>query len=95
VEARGGQQIFEVQVGLQGLDPKAVRVELYANGINGNPPVRQEMTRLHPLADESGGYVYSATVSEPRPPSDFTARVMPRFDGVAIPLEDERILWQR
>jgi starch phosphorylase len=95
VEARGGQQIFEVQVGLQGLDPKAVRVELYADGINGNPPVRQEMTCLHPLADESGGYVYSATVSEPRPPSDFTARVMPHFDGVAIPLECERILWQR
>jgi starch phosphorylase len=72
-----------------------VRVELYAGGIKDRPPVRQEMTCLHPLADESGGYVYSATVPATRPPTDFTARVMPRCDGVAIPLENPRILWQR
>jgi starch phosphorylase len=95
VETRGGQHIIEVQVGLHGLDPKAVRVELYADGIKGSPPVRQEMTCLHPLSDESGGYVYSATVTAARPPADYTARVMPRCDGVAIPLEDPRILWQR
>jgi starch phosphorylase len=95
VETRDGQHIIEVQVGLRGLDPKAVRVELYADGIKGSPPVRQEMICLHPLADESGGYVYSAIVSASRPPADYTARVMPRCDGVAIPLEDARILWQR
>jgi starch phosphorylase len=95
VETRGGQHIIEVQVGLHGLDPKAVRVELYADGIKGSPPVRQEMTCLHPLSDESGSYVYSATVAAARPPADYTARVMPRCDGVAIPLEDARILWQR
>ena len=95
VEAKGEQFIFEVQAGLHGLDPKAVRVELYADGIKGGPPVRQEMTCLHPLADESGGYVYSATVPAARPQADYTARVMSHFDGVAIPLEDARILWQR
>jgi starch phosphorylase len=95
VEAKGEQLIFEVQTGLHGLDPKAVRVELYADGIKGGPPVRQEMTCLHPLADESGGYVYSATVAVGRLAGDYTARVMPRFDGVAIPLEDTQILWQR
>jgi starch phosphorylase len=95
VEPKGGQIIFEVQVGLHGLDPKAVRVELYADGIKGGPPLRQEMTCLHPLADESGGYVYSATMDVGRPPGDYTARVMPQYNGVAIPLEDSRILWQR
>ena len=95
VETRGGQHIIEVQVGLHGLDPKAVRVELYADGIKGSPPVRQEMTCLHPLSDESGSYVYSATVAAARPPADYTARVMPHCDGVAIPLEDAQILWQR
>jgi len=95
VETRDGKHIIEVRVGLHGLDPKAVLVELYADGIKGNPPVRQEMTRLHPLSDESGGYVFSATVSAARPPTDYTARVMPRCDGLAIPLEDPRILWQR
>ncbi|HAO77789.1 MAG TPA: DUF3417 domain-containing protein [Verrucomicrobia subdivision 3 bacterium] len=95
LETKGEQHIFEIHVGLNGLDPKAVRVELYADGIKGSPPVRQEMTLLHPLADESGGYVFSATVSATRAPTDFTARVMPHCDGVAIPLEDSRILWQR
>jgi starch phosphorylase len=94
VETRDGKHIIEVQVGLHGLDPKAVRVELYADGIKDSPPVRQEMTCLHPLADESGGYAYSATVTAIRPAADYTARVMPRCDGVAIPLEDSRILWQ-
>jgi glycogen phosphorylase len=95
LETRDGNHMFEIQVCLNGLDPKAVRVELYADGIKGSPPVRQEMTLLHPLADESGGYIYSATVSAARPPADYTARVMPHCDGVAIPLEDSRILWQR
>jgi starch phosphorylase len=70
-------------------------VELYADGISGSPSIRLEMTLLHPLADESGGYVYSATVPAVRPPSDYTARLMPRCDGVAIPLENPRIRWQR
>jgi starch phosphorylase len=95
VKTKGGQHIFEVQVCLHGLDPKTVRVELYADGINGGSPVRQEMTLLHSLADESGSYIYSATVSATRSPADYTARVMPRCDGAAIPLEAPRILWQR
>jgi starch phosphorylase len=94
VETRDGKHIIEVQVGLHGLDPKSVRGELYADGIKDSPPVRQEMTCLHQLADESGGYVYSATVPATRSSTDYTARVMPRCDGVAIPLEDSRILWQ-
>jgi starch phosphorylase len=94
-ETKSDQHIFEVQVCLHGLDPKAVRVELYADANKDGPPVRLEMTRLHPLADESGSYIYSATVPAARPPSDYTTRVMPHYDGVAIPLEDARILWQR
>ena len=30
-----------------------------------------------------------------RPATDYTARVIPNCNGVAIPLEDPRILWQR
>ena len=95
VDSRDGKHIIEVQVGLHGLDPKAVRVELYADGIKDGAPVRLEMTCLHPLADESGGYVYSATVPATRPPTDYTARVLPQYKGVSIPLEAARILWQR
>ena len=94
-ETNGRQHVFEVQVYLNDLDPKAVRVELYANGVNGGNSVRQEMKCVRQLVGTSGGYVYSATVSATRPPADYTARVMPHRDGVAIPLEDSRILWQR
>ena len=95
VETRGEQHLFEVQVCLNDLDPKAVRVELCADGVMGGAPVRQEMKLAGQLTGASGGYVYSAAVSAARPPADYTARVIPHCDGVAIPLEEARILWQR
>ena len=89
------RHIFEVEVYLNDLDPNAVRVELYADGVKGGAPMRQEMKRVRQLAGASGGYVYSAVVSAARPPADYTARVIPHCDQVRIPLEDPRILWQR
>jgi starch phosphorylase len=89
------RHIFEVEVYLNNLDPNAVRVELYADGANGGAPMRQEMQRVRQLAGGSGGYVYSAAVPAAPAPADYTARVIPRCEGVAIPLEDARILWQR
>ena len=92
VETRGEQHLFEVQVYLNGLDPKAVRVELYADG---DPPFRQEMTRGRHLTGASGGYVYSAAVSAALASKDYTARVIPHCVGVSVPLEAAHILWQR
>ncbi len=95
VETNGDRHIFEVQVYLDELDPDAVRVELYAASSMSGTPARQEMQRARRLAGAVGGYVYSAAVSATRPPADYTARVIPCRVGVAIPLEDARILWQR
>ncbi len=95
VESRGDQHLFEVEVHLNDLDPKAVRVELYADGVLGGGAVEQEMRRGRELAGAPGGYLYSAGVSAGRPPGDYTARVIAHRDGVATPLEDARILWQR
>jgi len=95
VETRGEQHEFEIHVRLNGLDPNEVRVELYADGVTGSTPIRQEMKHVRQLADASGGYVYSSAVSAVRPPADYTARVIPHCDGVEVPLEDARILWQR
>jgi starch phosphorylase len=38
---------------------------------------------------------YKGQVSNTRPVVDFTARIVPHFAGVAIPLEEAHILWQR
>jgi starch phosphorylase len=94
-ETLGEQHVFEVQVHLNDLDPEAVRVELYADGVMGGAPVRREMKRVRQLSGAPGGYVYCAAVSAGRPLEDYTARVIPHCDGVAVPLEDARILWQR
>jgi starch phosphorylase len=66
-----------------------------ADGAGGNPPVRQEMKIVRPLDGAVAGLVYGAAVSATRPPTDYPARVIPHCDGVAIPLEVARILWQR
>jgi len=91
-ETRGEQQVFEVQVDLNGLDPNAVRVELYADGVNGNGPVRQEMTRVE---SRTGGNCYRVTMTATRAPADYTVRVIPQHPGASVPIEDARILWQR
>jgi starch phosphorylase len=53
------------------------------------------MTRLRPLPGKVGGHVYRATVSSVRPATDYTARIVPHFDGLAVPLEAGWILWQK
>jgi starch phosphorylase len=95
VETEGEQHLFEVQVYLDDLDPQAVQLELYADGVDGGAPVRQEMTRLRSLVGAAGGYVYGAPVPATRPATDYTARLMPYCPGVAVPLEAAHILWQR
>ena len=95
VESKGEEHAFEVQVELGDLDSAAVQVELYADGMNGGEPERQEMQRVRQLTGASGATIYGAAVSAARSSADFTARVIPHCDGVAIPLEDARILWQR
>jgi glycogen phosphorylase len=95
VETDSGQHVWEVELYLDDLDPAAVRVELYANGGNGIASDRVEMERVRQLVGASHGYIYRAGVPATRSAMDYTARVIPRCDGVAIPLEDARILWQR
>jgi len=95
VETKGKQHVFDVRIHLDDLDPKSVRVELYADGMNGGSPLRQEMKRACELGGESHDYLYSAAVSATRPSADYTARVTQHCDGVAVPLEAAHILWQR
>jgi starch phosphorylase len=95
VETEGSQHVFVVQVYLNGLDPEAVRVELYADGILDEAPVRQEMQRMHRLVAAATGYAYVARVSAERPASDYTARLIPHHDNAQVPLEASQILWQR
>jgi starch phosphorylase len=95
VETRDGQHVFEAQVYLNDLDPGAVRVELFANRGADDHPVLLEMKRIRELAGATGLYLYGGSVPVDRPAEDYTARIIPYFDGVSVPLEEERIVWQR
>jgi starch phosphorylase len=94
-QTNGGQHVFEAQVYLNGLDPDAIRIELYANGIGQDSPVREEMHPLHPLVGTEHAWAYGAQVCAARPASAYTARIVPKHAGAAIPLEAGYIVWQR
>jgi starch phosphorylase len=87
----GGKHVFEAQVYLNGLNPDAVRIELYASGA---PPVLQEMRPLQPLVGTGHAWAYAVEVAADRPASDYTARIVPSHPGAAVPLEASEIVWQ-
>jgi starch phosphorylase len=95
VQTDGTHHAFEVPLLVGDLDPGAMRVELYADGVNGDGPVRQDMTCVRRLEGASGGGIYRVEVPAARPATDYTVRVVPHHDGVAVPLEAAQILWQR
>ena len=95
VSNSGRLHTFDTQVYLNELDPAMVRVELFANGLDGGAPIRQEMKYVRKLTGAAGGYAYSVQVPTSRPASDYTARIIPHFNGVAVPLEVDQIIWQK
>ena len=95
VQKNANQHIFEVEVYFDDLDPNCVRVELYADGTNGNNRLRQEMKLIRSTVGQSRGGIYRTSVSAVRSETDFTARIIPHCDGVAVPLEVDPILWQQ
>ena len=94
VESDAQGHTFTLEVSFGNLDPKSVRVELYANGVNGGDTERQEMIRGQPLTT-ANSYILNTQVPATRPATDYTARFIPHYNGVAIPLEATQILWQR
>jgi starch phosphorylase len=92
-ELRDGCLRCEVPVYFGRLDPGAVRLELFANGLNGSEPVRKPMDQGPKLPD--GGILYSACVEPGRNANDFTPRIVPYHAGASVPLEANQILWQK
>ncbi|MGC2233344.1 MAG: alpha-glucan family phosphorylase, partial [Candidatus Acidiferrum sp.] len=84
---------FQVQVYLDDLDPEAVTVELYADGQNGDTPVREVMSRGERLVGSANGFLYTARIPAARPATDYTPRLVPSHPGALVPLETSFILW--
>lgn len=94
VQTRDDHHDFAVQLSLGGLDPEAVRVELYADPTDGGEPARHVMARDRTLAAPDA-YEYRGRVPASRPASDYTPRLVPHHPGALVPLEAPRILWPR
>lgn len=90
---QGNCHVFRVRAWLDEIDPAAVRVELYAEGLAGGAPVRHEMVRGEALIGANNAYTFTASVRADRPARDFTPRIIPFHPGASVPLEANEILW--
>ena len=86
--------LFYVHILLNDINPKEILVELYAEGINGAAPLKINM-EPDSIYKDRGEHIYHARVTSPRPASDYTARIIPNYESISMPLENNLILWQR
>jgi starch phosphorylase len=85
---------IEAQIYFGDLIPDTLQLDLFANGIDGESPQVQKMTRGAKIEGSYNAYYYNASVSSRRPATDYTSRVIPNLPGVSVPLETNLILWQ-
>ena len=95
VSERSGMHFFEAQVYTNEFDADSIKVEIYANAVEGGEPVRVEMHRGDRLAGSANGFTYSGAVSANRPANDYTVRATPYHPAAILPLEAPQILWQK
>ncbi|WP_447983959.1 alpha-glucan family phosphorylase [Nitrospira sp. Nam74] len=95
VQREGDDWSFQVRVHLAQLDPRCVRVELYADSMNGEPPTSEPLVQSDIHDVEPGWALYRGNVRANRPAFHFTPRLIPSHPEAAIPLEDQHILWKQ
>jgi starch phosphorylase len=95
IDSDANVHVITVEVCLNDVDPDAVRVEIHAQGQGDAAAFRQPMHALGAPIGVARKIAYRATVPATRPANHYTARVVPQRDGIQVPLECARILWQR
>ncbi|RMH37442.1 MAG: alpha-glucan family phosphorylase [Nitrospirae bacterium] len=86
---------LEVDVYHGEIDPSMITVELYADGLDGEEPVRRPMKQVRTLPGLFKTNVYRVELPETESPDRYTPRILPSHPQVSIPLETQFILWQR
>lgn len=84
--------IFTATIFLNEVDPNNVLIELYADGTSNETFERITMNRQ---SFQNGGFIYAAKVITTRPATDYTIRIIPNYENISVPLENNLILWQR
>jgi starch phosphorylase len=86
---------FEVPVYLDALSPEVIRVEMYAEAVDGGEPFCQSLQRASQLSSTGNAYVYQGTVPDVRPATEYTPRIVPMQEEAIVPLEANNIVWYR
>jgi starch phosphorylase len=93
IQRENDNYIVTVGVYLDDIDSKAIQVQLYAEPEDGTEPEIHVMKIAGAIEGTVNSYLYSVRIPDIRPPEHYTPRIVPYFDGAALPLEAARILW--
>jgi len=93
-ETIGDKHLFKAQINLASIPFQQVQVELFAEGIDGKAPVIVPMKRQNPAGEHAEWSHYQAEVNADRDQADYTVRIIPKLEGIAVPLENNLIYWQ-
>jgi glycogen phosphorylase len=84
---------FEVQIYLGEISPDFVQVQVYAEPVEVNAPICEIMRRHTSIPGSVNGYVYIGSVTNNRPYTDFTPRIVAYYPDACTPAENNLILW--
>jgi starch phosphorylase len=85
---------FNISIGLNGINTGELSVELFADGKNGNEPEKILMTEEGSAVKEPV-HLFKAILNTRRPATDYTVRIVPHYEGISVPLENNLICWQK
>ena len=90
VETKDGTHTFEVRVHLAELNPKQVKIELFADATE-----IHELSLVQQLLGDPHAYLFRGSFPSNRPLEQYAARIIPQHTSAQVPLEAAQILWQK
>ena len=84
---------YDISVSLNTINPETILLQLFANGVDGGQPEIIKMDNSS--VQKKGIHMYRALVNTSRPASDYTVRIIPNYENISVPLENNLIRWQR
>ncbi|RBP27149.1 starch phosphorylase [Marinobacter pelagius] len=93
-EEQGQQQIYTVDVYLDGAPAEHIGVELIAEASEYGPRQVHAMERKQAMEGSARGWIYQCKV-QARPEGHYTPRIRVRDDRLNLPLENASVLWLR
>ena len=93
IDSGPGYHSFQVPVYLGNLNPDFVAVQAYADPSDKGSPEIYPMIKDDRSIGVNNCYIFSVRIYTLRPAKHYTPRIIPNFEGVAVPLEANQILW--